>query len=68
MDLIRKDKQKDNLAKFCWDMAKITLGAMVVAPIAKPEPLAVWVIAAGVAATAAFGVLAYLIDGMEIGR
>ena len=68
MDFIRKDKQKDNLAKFCWDMAKITLGAMVIAPIAKPEPLAAWVLAAGVAATGAFGVLAYLLDGMEIAK
>jgi hypothetical protein len=66
VNLIRREKQKDNLAKFCWDMAKITLGAMVIAPIAKPEPMAAWVMAAGVATTVAFGVLAYVIDGMEI--
>ncbi len=49
-------------------MAKIALAALVIAPITKPEPMVAWVLMAGVAATAAFGVLGYLLDGMEIGK
>jgi hypothetical protein len=66
--VIRNDKQKDNLAKFCWDMAKVSLGALVIAPIAKPEGVVASLVLAGVAATAAFGVLGYMIDGREVRR
>lgn len=64
--VIRYERQKDNLAKFCWDMAKIALGALVIAPIAKPEGVVPSLVIAGVVATAAFGVVAYFIDGREL--
>jgi hypothetical protein len=64
--VIRDEKQKDNLAKFCWDMAKIALGALVIAPIAKPEGVVASLVIAGVIATGAFGVVAYIIDGREV--
>lgn len=66
--VIRNDKQKDNLAKFCWDMAKVSLGALVIAPIARPEGVVASLVVAGVVATAAFGVLGYMIDGREVQR
>jgi hypothetical protein len=37
MPLIKTEKQKDNLAKFSYDIAKIILAVTVVGPIAKPE-------------------------------
>jgi hypothetical protein len=32
MRIIRTEKQKDNLAKFFWDMAKVTLTLVFVTP------------------------------------
>jgi len=34
---IKTEKQKDNLAKFSYDIAKIILAITVISPIAKPE-------------------------------
>jgi hypothetical protein len=64
--ILRTEKQKDNLAKFFWDDAKIALAALVIGPITKPETAQAWVLGAGVLATLAFAVLGYLFDGMEI--
>ena len=52
MKILRNEKQKDNLAKFFWDDAKIALAALVIGPITKPETAQVWVIGAGVLAGA----------------
>jgi len=49
-------------------MAQITLAALVVAPLARPETIQAWVVGAGVMATAAFIVFGYLLDGMEVQR
>ena len=37
MLLIRTEKQKDSLAKFSYDIAKIIFAITVVSPIARPE-------------------------------
>jgi hypothetical protein len=34
---LRTKEQKDNLAKSCWDLFKITIAALVIAPFTKPE-------------------------------
>jgi hypothetical protein len=34
---LRTKEQKDNLAKSCWDLFKITIAALVIAPCTKPE-------------------------------
>ena len=39
MRILHNEKQKDNVAKFFWDAAKIALAALVLGPIAKPEVL-----------------------------
>ncbi len=61
MRILRNEKQKDNLAKFFWDDAKIALAALVIGPITKPETAQIWVIGAGVLAALAFAVLGYLL-------
>jgi hypothetical protein len=66
--VIRNDKQKDNLAKFCWDMAKISLGGLVIAPVAKPKGIVAALVIAGFVSTLAFVVLGDVIDGMEVQR
>lgn len=42
MRILHNEKQKDNVAKFFWDAAKIALAALVLGPIAKPEVLQPW--------------------------
>ncbi|HEV8717176.1 MAG TPA: DUF6722 family protein [Candidatus Binatia bacterium] len=66
MRILRNEKQKDNLAKFFWDDAKIALAALVIGPVTKPEVVQLWVIGIGVLATLAFALLGYLFDGMEV--
>lgn len=66
MQILRNEKQKDNLAKFFWDDAKIALAALVLGPLTRPEVVQPWVIVLGVLATAAFAIVGYLFDGMEV--
>lgn len=66
MRVIRTEKQRENLARFCWNLAQITLGALVVAPMARPETIQSWVIGLGLAASAVFVLWGYLLDGMEV--
>lgn len=66
MQILRNEKQKDNLAKFFWDDAKIALAALVIGPVTRPEVAQLWVIGVGVLATLAFAVLGYLFAGMEV--
>lgn len=66
MQIIRTEKQKDNLAKFFWDDAKIALAALIIGPLTRPESAGIWVIVLGILATLAFALLGYLFDGMEV--
>lgn len=66
MQIIRTEKQKDNLAKFFWDDAKIALAALIIGPLTRPETAGSWVIILGILATLAFALLGYLFDGMEV--
>ena len=63
--VLRTDKQKDNVSKFSWDMAKIALTFFVIAPFASPERVAPSKLAAGLFFALALGVGAYIIDGRE---
>ena len=66
MHILRTEKQKDNLAKFFWDDAKIALAALVLGPITRPDAAELWVVGLGVLAAVAFAVVGYLFDGMEV--
>jgi hypothetical protein len=37
--IIRTEKQRENLAKYFWDMSKVAFAVLVVGPFAKPESL-----------------------------
>ena len=37
MRIIRTEKQKDNFAKYLYDISKISFAVAVIGPIAKPE-------------------------------
>ena len=66
MRWIRTKEQKDNLAKACWDLFKITITALVIAPLARPETVDFHAIVLGLFIGMLFAVLGYILDGKEI--
>lgn len=66
MRWIRTKEQKDNLAKSCWDLFKITITALVIAPLAKPETIDSRAVALGLFIGVLFAVLGYILDGKEV--
>lgn len=66
MRLLRTEKQKDNLAKFFWDMAKVSFAVQVITPLAKPEALQVFSLAVGIVAGFVLALVGFLCDAMEV--
>ena len=66
MRILRSEKQKDNLAKFFWDMAKVAFAVQVLTPLANPEALQAFSLAVGFLAGFLFASIGYLLDGMEV--
>jgi len=64
--ILRSEKQKDNLAKFFWDMAKVSFAVQVLTPLAKPEALQGFSLAVGFTAGFMLALTGYLLDGMEV--
>ncbi len=60
------EKQKDNVAKFLYDIAKIALATMVLAPITHKDPMGLWTLTSGICATIIFFLLAFNLDKKEI--
>ena len=68
MRVVHGEKQKDNLAKFFWDMAKVAFTLLVLGPFAKPESINLLGLVAGTAIGFALALLGYVLDGMEVAR
>lgn len=66
MGLIRTEKQKDNLAKFSYDTAKIILAITVISPIAKPEAFHLALFFGGFTVTILLFALGFLLDSKEV--
>jgi hypothetical protein len=66
MRLINTEKQKDNLAKFSYDVAKIILAITVISPIAKPETFHFSLFLGGFVVTVLFFIFAYMLDAKEV--
>ena len=66
MLLIRTEKQKDNLVKFSYDVAKIILAVTVVGPIAKPETFNFYLFIGGLVVAILFFIFGYMLDGREV--
>jgi hypothetical protein len=63
---IRTKEQKDDLAKYCWDLSKIAVAALGLAPLAKPETMDFRVAVLGFFIGILLAVFGYIIDGMEV--
>jgi hypothetical protein len=68
MKIIHTEKQKENLAKYFWDMSKIAFAVFVVGPFAKPESLSSAGLLVGIAIGFLLALLGYLLDGMEVSK
>jgi len=64
--IIRNDKQKENLAKVCWDMGKVIFTILVITPLAKPESVDLAGIIAGVVVGMLTWILGFIVDGREV--
>ena len=60
------EKQKDNLAKFAYDLGKIVLAITVVTPMARPDELYLWSTILGVLAGVSVVYFGYLLDSVEV--
>ena len=66
MRIIRNEKQKDNLAKFFWDMAKVAFTLLVIGPFAKPESLSSGGLLVGIAIEFILAFMGHFPDGREV--
>jgi len=64
--ILRSEKQKDNLAKFFWDMAKVSFAVQVFTPLTKPEAVQLASLTAGITAGFVLALVGYIFDGMEV--
>ena len=62
------EKQKDNVAKFLYDIAKITLATLVLSPFTNKEPMVIWVLIVGILVTFISFVLAFNLDKKEVSQ
>ena len=68
MKVIRTDKQKENLAKYFWDMSKVAFAVLVAGPFAKPESFSSAGLLVGVVIGFLLALSGYLLDGMEVSK
>ena len=66
MRIIRTEKQKDNLAKFFWDMAKVAFTLLVIGPFAKPKSLSSGGLLVGIAKGLTLVFMGHFLDGREV--
>lgn len=66
MRIIRAEKQKDNLTKFFWDMAKVALTLLFVTPLAQTGGLTLHQSVVGLVAAFLLGLAGWLLDGQEV--
>ena len=68
MNIIHTEKQRENLAKYFWDMSKVAFAVLVVGPFAKPESFSAAGLLIGVAIGFLLAFSGYLLDGMEVSK
>ena len=66
MAIIRTEKQKDNLAKFSYDTAKIILAILIIGPIARPEAFEPHLFVGGVLVDIVLILLGFRLDAREV--
>jgi len=66
MKIIRTDKQKDNMAKFFWDMSKVAFTLLVIGPFATAERYSLPGLLAGIGVGFIVAFVGHFLDGREV--
>jgi len=66
MGIINTEKQKDNLAKYLYDISKIIFAVAVVSPFAKPENIDKYTLIVGISVSLMFFITASFIDREKV--
>ncbi|MFQ5853903.1 MAG: hypothetical protein ACE5JU_25365 [Candidatus Binatia bacterium] len=66
MRILRTDKQKDSLAKFFWDMSKVTFTLLVIGPFATADSFSLPGLLAGIAVGFTLVFVGHFLDGREV--
>jgi len=66
MSFINTKEQKDNLAKFAYDIAKIIFAIIVIGPFVKYESFSLYVFIIGLLWAIIFLLIGNLLDGKEV--
>ena len=66
MDFFKNNSQKDNISKYCFDVSKIILAILVIAPIVKDGLENTYLAFGGITLVLFFFFAGYLLDGKEV--
>jgi len=55
-------KQRENLAKYCYDISKIIFAILVIGPLTRPGEIGSWVLISGFTAASILLLLGLLFD------
>lgn len=66
IELIKTEKQRDNWAKYSYDLSKIILIIAVFTPIAKPELFNIYLFSNGLLLNIVFFIFGTLLDRKEV--
>jgi len=66
MSFIKTKEQKNNLAKFSYDLAKIIFAIIVIGPFVKSESFTIFAFLGGAIFTIIFFLIGYTLDGKEV--
>jgi len=56
------DKQRENLAKYCYDISKIVVAILVIGPLTRPGEIGGWVLISGFIAALILLLLGLFLD------
>jgi hypothetical protein len=65
MEIFKNANQKNNVAKYCFDVSKVLLAIIVIAPLVREEASHFYLTIGGVFLALMFFLIGYLIDSKE---
>jgi hypothetical protein len=66
MRILRTEKQRENLAKFFWDIPKVAFTFFVITPLASPQSYGLVQVIAGLAIGFLLVLIGYILDGRKV--
>ena len=66
MVIFKSKNQKDNAAKYCYDISKLWAAITVITPLVKNGFSKIWLIFSGIVITLLFFLAGYILDNDEV--